>query len=222
MIFSLKTSGLLLANLVAVLAMSFTTGLTAADHQHVARPALAQLTGVWRSAVPEAQADGTYAVREFTFTPEGWEIAYTVAPDAALAQPIFTFRGQGPYELGQPSASVPGAVEATFHFTRKTLTLHPTGVAAAASLGLESLQPGVETDISAAGLSFFPSVAAYDREYDLAQVVCNVLFLGARPKEGFILNVPENRPRALSPGLIRLDKKKAGYRHRQGFKSGKG
>lgn len=85
--------------------------------------AQATLDGVWRSASIEtiAGARPTYRTRSFSFEGDRWSVEYIVFADAAGTPPILRGRNAGRLVLGK-ALRLSGAVEADFHFDRRSLT----------------------------------------------------------------------------------------------------
>lgn len=159
------------------------------------------LTGHWVSAcVPNGR--GQHLKLDFTMTAQTWTLDYVTYADAACATPFITAHIEGPYEVTGRS-SVADASEASFRFTRKTLTAHD----AAAAGFLSSPQgcgtaftAGVATDISAtgcAGLGQRP-IAACGQDFDLVSVQGDTLHFGNRPEDNDMCSTAR-RPTSLSP-----------------------
>ena len=161
------------------------------------------VVGQWTSACsPMSPTQG--AVLEFDIAADTWAIDFTVFADPACAQKFVTVHIEGPYTVGAPSAAVPGAHDAVFSFTRKTVTPHLDAAAAflgsAQGCGQGTFTTDQPTDISTtgcAGLGQRP-IAACGADYDLVQVDGDRLTFGARPADNDLCTEAK-RPTALSP-----------------------
>lgn len=166
------------------------------------------LRGRWESGcVPDGERGLSLA---FDIDDATWALDYATFGDAACASPFLTVHIDGPYEVGAPSSSVPGAHEARFGFAHKTVTPH--GEAAAGFLASESgcgggtFEDGAPSDVLAtgcAGLGQRPG-ASCGADYDLVSIDAEGrLHFGQRPADNDMCT-PERRPTALSPlGLRR-------------------
>jgi hypothetical protein len=163
----------------------------------------ANIAGNWKSPSAESQGNGTFATRDFKITAAEWQITYTLYLDKEMRMPVFAFRGTGPYTVGNGSAAVKGAYDATFVFAKKYFTLLTDNAGVAAKFGFAAAKKGEELDITGTGISFLTSVKAYDREYDLVKLEGDKLYLGARPTDGSGMNVEANRPKTLATPLIK-------------------
>src|SRR5262245_52736010 len=83
----------------------------------------AGLAGVWKSEAPEDIGNGIYSKREFTFTEKSWRVEAVFYNDQQLRSPLFSFKAEGPYRLGDVSSVVTDARNAVFSFSKKSLTL---------------------------------------------------------------------------------------------------
>ena len=169
----------------------------------IANPATASLDlrGHWVSpCVPNGH--GQHIKLDFTMTATAWALDYVTSGDAACASPFITARIEGPDEITGRSA-VPDASEASFRFTRKSLTAHDAMAAGFLSSPQgcgTAFTAGVATDISAtgcAGLGQRP-IAACGQDFDLVSVQGDALHFGNRPDDNDMCTAPR-RPTALSP-----------------------
>jgi kynurenine formamidase len=164
----------------------------------------AVLSGTWKSAAAEPVGNLGYRTREFRITEDRWKIEVVFFDDRSMTTPIFSFVGEGPYELGGPSIQAPDASNAVFRFDKKLLTLLTGDYATSQRFGFGScgLIRGLIKDISSTGCANFTSVAACGQEYDLVQVDGDRLRLGARPADGNMCS-EDRRPVSLGSPLLR-------------------
>jgi hypothetical protein len=165
------------------------------------------LAGRWVSdCVPMNDQQG-FAL-DFDIQPRTWALDYVVHGDKACGGKFMTVRIEGPYEVGATAATVPGAREARFGFTKKTVTAHtPEAVgflSSAAGCGLQGLVQGTPFDISQTGCATLGQrpVAACSADYDLVKRDGERLQFGARPADNDMCS-PEKRPQALSPLTVK-------------------
>ena len=165
-----------------------------------------QLSGKWKSEGAEAVGSG-YRTREFTFTPDRWQIEVVFYADKNLTDPIFSFAGEGAYRLADNSTSPTQATKATFFFDKKHLTLLTNNQSIIKQFKLDvcNLAKGATKDISASGCGNFTSVAACGQEYDLVKIEQNILRLGERPANGNMCSA-NKRPQILGQPLVRQNK----------------
>jgi hypothetical protein len=161
------------------------------------------LAGRWQSACVDP-GSGQALRLHFDLTGETWTLDYETFSDAACAAPLLTVHIEGPYDVTGASAAAPGAYEARFGFTRKTVTPRSDGAAAflAQACGGGSFAAGTATDIAGgcAGLGMYP-IASCAADYDLVARTGNRLQFGARPANNDMCTA-DKRPTALSPILL--------------------
>jgi hypothetical protein len=164
---------------------------------------LKQLAGNWESVASEDLGNGTFGFRSFSFDGNNWEIRFTMYFDKEMTKPVFTFRGEGTFEIRGISKNL-AANTADFSFLKKFITLKTADEGVIKSFGFADckLVPHEEADISQSGCSFLPSVANYGKEYDLISLTNHQLFLGARPADGN-MGSEDKRPIALGAPLKR-------------------
>lgn len=179
--------------LVVMAIMSFTT-----------KEKKATYSGHWVSAATENLGNGTWGYRDFNISEKDWQIKFTMYFDSAKTIPVFTFRGVGKYEITGTSASVDGAEEAIFHFSKKYITLHITDTTVIKNFGFNycNLTANKEEDISSNGCSFLASVKNAPLEYDIISLKGKELNLGARPADNN-LGKPALRPTKLGYVLVK-------------------
>lgn len=139
----------------------------------------------------------------FDLATSTWGLDYAVLGDTACTAPFFTVRIEGPYEVGAPSATVPGANDARFAFTKKTITPHVDTAAQFLSSAQGCGRPGFAvsqasdvTDLGCAALGQYPrSKCAAD--YDVVAVSGDVIRFGERPADNDMCT-EDKRPKALS------------------------
>jgi hypothetical protein len=165
------------------------------------------ITGKWKSESIETLVTGNYGKRLFTIDAKNWEVQFTMYLDSAATKPVFTFKGSGPYTLGEKSATVADAMDGTFSFTHKYLTLHTADTTLVKNLGFTQcgLQKDVEADITEKGCSFLESVTACAQEYDLVALKDGKMYGGQRPPAGTTLCDEKNRPTALGKPLVKVN-----------------
>lgn len=153
---------------------------------HAGEAASPDITGTWKSAQPEDLKNGTFGVRHFVFEQKRWAVTFIRYADRELQLPLYSFYGEGTFELKGPSQKVPGAYNGVFVFSRKFITLltDDEGIIRKYRLQECGFNKYVPKDITEKGCSFFRSVSDYSVEYDLVKRDDNTLFLGARPADG--------------------------------------
>lgn len=151
--------------------------------------------GKWESVSPENLGNGTYGKRVFTFKDNTWEVQFILFLDSALSQSVFKFRGGGTFEEEGNSRVLTNTKNALFKFEYKYLTLLNSNEEIINGFGFAAcnLDFNIEKEITDEGCSFFESITACAQEYDLLKLENNLLYLGARPKEGNMC-VPDRRP----------------------------
>jgi hypothetical protein len=199
-----KESNLRFVTRLAFVAMLVLVASCATTGAGAKVPGAPDLSGVWRSVSTEDMGNGAWATREFTMKGSDWQVVTTFYLDKDMKMPVFAFRAVGPYEITAASSKVAGAFEATFHFTKKFLTILTDSGEVLKAFGFASagLETGKETDISATGASFLKSVADYPLEYDLVALKDGKLSLGARPADNDLSTV-EKRPTKVGLPLSR-------------------
>ena len=167
-------------------------------------PGAPDISGVWKSVSTEDVGNGAWATREFTMKRSDWQVVTTFYLDKDMRMPVFAFRAVGPYEITAASPKVAGAYEATFHFTKKFLTILMDSEEVLKAFGFDpaGYVKGNETDISTTGASFLKSVADYPLEYDLVTLKDGRLSLGFRPADNDLSTV-EKRPTKVGLPLSR-------------------
>ena len=135
--------------------------------------------------------------------------------DTEGTQRSLTIHLAGPYTIGRPSAAVPGAYEADFHFDTAKLTVHNEffrnllNSVAPGTCGTAPWELDVEQDVTATHgcLPLGLDLVQRGTEYDLVKVEGDKLYYGARPADGSGLDTPEKRPTALQVPLVRAEEK---------------
>jgi hypothetical protein len=166
------------------------------------------LVGHWAS---NCFATETGSARlDFDIATATWAVDYDTFGDATCGTPFVTVHIAGPYEVMGASAVVPGAHEARFGFTEKTVTPHGAGaVGFLSSLGDACGGAGVwadgtARDVLASGcpmLGQYPGTACA-ADYDLVSLDADTLRFGQRPADNDLC-VPEHRPSALGLSVTR-------------------
>lgn len=160
--------------------------------------------GTWKSETVENAGNGLYGTRSFTLQDNRWEIDFTGYGDKEQKYPLFRFHGEGPYTIGQASAKVSGAYDATFAFDKKEVTLLAQDPKVAQQLGFAScgLTVGQPKDVSDSGCSFVPSITACGQEYDIVRQEGDTLYLGARPADNNLCTI-DQRPATVGYPLVK-------------------
>lgn len=160
------------------------------------------LSGRFRSACVDP-GGGQAITLDFVLTRTDWKLDYVTYRDAACKAPFVTVHIEGPYALGEKSATVPGAWNGRFGFSKKTVTPH--GDAAVAFLASDkgcrdvSFTKDAPRDIlesGCAGLGQRPG-ATCSADYDLVSLDGDTLRFGDRPKDNDMCTEAK-RPTALS------------------------
>ncbi|MGH9947161.1 MAG: cyclase family protein [Pyrinomonadaceae bacterium] len=162
-----------------------------------------RMVGRWKSAAAEKVGNLGYRTREFNFRKDRWWIEVVFYSDEKLTDALFSFVGEGPYELGAESKTAAGATEAVFHFDKKILKVlaDESKVSGFGFSGCD-LNKGVAKDVSTIGCGNFTSVAVCGQEYDLVKLDGNTLYLGSRPADGNMCTA-DKRPKALGQPLAK-------------------
>lgn len=153
-------------------------------------------------ASPNADGTTNYMTLAFDITPSTWAIDVVMYGDEACSAKQGTIRMEGPYTIGNPSVSVPGAFEGDFGFTKRTVTPHVDGFIAllqSLSCGKAPYAVNEPQDILASGckdLGFLPA-ATCSKDHDLVKLEGDgSLRFGKRPVDNDMCT-PEKRPTEL-------------------------
>lgn len=155
-----------------------------------------------KSAAAEDLGNGSFATRDFKLTDKTWDLVFTIYADKELKAPLVAMNFAGPWKATGPSAKVEGASEATFEFTKKTVTLHAEPAAKGFGMDGCGLVVGKPKDVSKSGCSFVASVANYGKEFDLIKRDGEQVFFGARPADSN-MGSEDKRPTALGAPLVK-------------------
>jgi Adenomatosis polyposis coli down-regulated 1 len=168
------------------------------------------ITGIWESErcdVQERNGTRMSSRSVFVFLEKEWALEFTQYADDACTTPLLRAFFQGRYRITRPSSLVPGALEATFGFSSKRLTLYGDGPLAQANggaCGARGWTRGREEDVSSTGCLWVVPVSACQEEFDLVKVDSDRLLLGERPAAGKDLCREDRRARVLrSAPLVR-------------------
>jgi hypothetical protein len=175
-----------------------------AEGPYGGRQKLESLSGVYASPQVEPWY-GAYGTREFTFDKGAWALRFVFALDPEMKRKVFQFRTGGPYEIGAPSAAVPGAFEAVFFERAKYVTLLTDDQELIRKMRLADcgLAPNLEVDISAAGCGQWKPVAQCGEDHDLLAVdAAGKLYFGVRPPDNDMCTA-DRRPTALLGPVVR-------------------
>jgi hypothetical protein len=162
-----------------------------------------EIIGNWKSASAESM-NGSYGIREFSFTENKWEVKLTLYSDEQTKNPIFTFRGYGNYKYQNQSKTIENCANYVLGFDKKFVTLKTPDSLIAKNFGLSTLILNQETDVTKNGISFIESKTVCDKEFDIVTMKSDTLFGGKRPKKGKSLCEEINRPTSLGMPLIRV------------------
>lgn len=174
-------------------ALAVTMAMTISANQKV--------EGSWRGAGAEDMGNGSFATRAFVLTDKTWKLVFTIFGDKDLKAPLGAIDLEGTFTQTGDSKAVPGASEATFEFSKKSVTLK-ADVAKNFDMDGCGLEVGKKKDVSKTGCSFVTPVATYGREFDLLKRDGGQLFLGARPADGD-MGREDKRPTALGAALVK-------------------
>lgn len=160
-----------------------------------------KVEGNWKSAGAEDMGNGSFSTREFVLTDKTWKLVFTIFGDKELKAPLVAIDFEGTFKQTGDSKTVAGASEATFEFSKKSVTLKAD---VAKNFGMDGcgLKVGEKKDVSKAGCSFVTPVATYGREFDLLKRDGEQLFFGSRPADGD-MSGEAKRPKVLGAPLIK-------------------
>jgi hypothetical protein len=160
------------------------------------------LAGHFRSPCVKT-GDAQSLTLDFSLGQADWSLDYATYADATCGVGLLTVRIEGAYALTGKSATVPGAWEARFGFTKKAVTPHVAGavdfLAGPGGCGGGSFAVGVETDVlqaGCAGLGQYPS-SRCAADFDVVSLDGDALRFGDRPKDNDMCT-EDKRPKALS------------------------
>ncbi|MDH4414085.1 MAG: hypothetical protein QE484_12305 [Rhizobium sp.] len=167
------------------------------------RAELQSLSGTYASPAPEPWYGG-FGTRRFTFQDGAWGLVFIHALDPEMKVETFRFRTEGPYRIGEASASVAGAFEAVFFEDVKYVTLLTADQAIVEAFGMAGcgLKTGVEIDISATGCAGWKPVSVCREDHDLLSLSADGLHFGVRPQDNDMC-AAERRPTALLPAVVK-------------------
>ena len=129
------------------------------------------LLGHWTGACsPKGAAQGSTVT--FDIGTKNWAIDFDMFGDRACTARFATLHIEGPYAIGAASTVVPGARDAKFSFSKKTITAHVDAAEQFLSGANGCAIPGVARDISVTGCAAMGQrpIAACEADYDLAHV----------------------------------------------------
>lgn len=147
-----------------------------------------QLSGRWVSNTCEPAGPGLYVKRDFTLTDGTWKLVVTLYTDAPCSTKFAGIDVDGPYEVKQASAAVPGATDVDYKVVGHHVTAYSD--AALQALNQSSCGPAPRAlnqalDVTQTGCAAFgvPSVAQCPFEMDLNKIDGNNLFFGDRTSD---------------------------------------
>lgn len=178
-------------------------GISTAQEKFGGRHQLERLSGVYASSAPE-QWYGGYGTRRFSFDGGKWGLVFTHALDANMQSRTFQFRTEGPYKVGSPSVSVPGAFEAIFFEDVKYVTLLTADASIVKAFGFSNcgLQLNQEVDISKTGCAGWKPVSECREDHDLLAISTAGLHFGVRPRDNNMCTA-DRRPTALLQPVVK-------------------
>jgi len=162
------------------------------------------LGGTWSGpCYPSPAGDGSFNQLTFRMTESTWDLDYVAHGDATCSgsATFLTVNIQGPYTIGAPSAVSPGAHEATFSFSKKTVT---AGQEAAVGFLKEKCgfdaKVGEPVDLAngCANLGAYPLASCKD-DHDIVRLEGNSLSFGKRPADNNMCS-PDKRPTTFEGG----------------------
>ncbi len=164
------------------------------------------LAGNWISESVESVGSFGFRTREFRFKNRDWQIEVVFYADKEKSKPLFSFIGEGRFQIGAKSSIVEPAHEANFSFSEKKLKLltDDADVINQFGFGACGLKKGEFTDISDSGCGNFTSVSVCGKEYDLVNIENGILRLGSRPSDGNMCSA-DRRPKSVGSALIPLN-----------------
>jgi kynurenine formamidase len=165
------------------------------------------ISGNWISESVEPVGSFGFRTREFRFKNRDWQIEAVFYADKEKSKPLFSFVGEGKFQIGGKSNIVGAATEAEFSFSKKKLKLLTDDAEVIKNFGFGDcgLKKGEFKDISDAGCGNFTSVSVCGKEYDLVAIENGILRLGSRPADGNMCSA-ERRPKSLGSALIQVKK----------------
>jgi hypothetical protein len=169
------------------------------------------IAGKWESIGNEVRPNpwgGNYFLHRYFKNTEteahGTLIFYT---DDTYTDKNITIEVIGPYQFLQPSASVAGATETDFEFTRIAVTPHSQAILdtlnSVPAEYLETWQPGIRQEVSKPGEGILGMVIGEYKEYDLTKVDGDLLYYGERPADG---SAPDNAAKRATSLQVPLKK----------------
>ncbi|GAB2588533.1 hypothetical protein [Spirosoma areae] len=175
--------------------------------------AVTSIAGKWESAGHEVRPNpwgGDYFLHRYFYNTEteahGTLVFYT---DATYTDKNITVEVIGPYQFLGPSASVAGATETDFDFTKIAVTPHSQAmVDMLNSMPAEYLQPwraGLRQEVSVAGQGIMGMVIGEYKEYDLTKVAGDLLYYGERPADGSAPDTAAKRADSLQVPLKKVN-----------------
>lgn len=156
--------------------------------------------GTWQSDCLPPPNTG---ISTFHISSSRWTLDFVKYAMNDCSQPMFTVHVEGPWALGKPSTAVAGANEATFGFTKKTITPQSAAgvwfLSSLAGCKDASFKEGEATDILAGGCSTLGQHPVGDcaQDFDLVAVDGGHLWFGARPSDNNMCT-QEKRPTQLA------------------------
>lgn len=159
------------------------------------------LVGDWKSACMPGAAKGTSTTLTFGFTETTWTLAVDAFADATCGKHTAVVHIAGPYQLGDPSATVAGAWDGHFEFASRDLVVDDRATANAMTKACRLAKvprPHEAVDLAGGcpGLGLRP-IAACGADHDVVALVGGTLQFGVRPADNDLCT-PDRRPTALA------------------------
>lgn len=162
---------------------------------------LPQLSGNWESRSPEKIENGegspTYLVRRFTFDKKAWSVEFDIYADQTLSQLLLTGYNSGSYHVHSQRLD-DGSFHTDFKFEERKLTPRNKMIAqtlSEAKCGNGNWLVGESQNVHMKGCESFRVYpkSKCETEYDVVRMHAGRLYLGERPKDGFMCH-PSVRP----------------------------
>ncbi|MFC1466777.1 MAG: hypothetical protein ACFLMY_18205 [Candidatus Brachytrichaceae bacterium NZ_4S206] len=168
-------------------------------------------SGIWSSTECEPWPGRPFARRELTIAGADYRLDVVSFADNKCTIPTLRTRYEGRFIVRGASPIIPETWNVEFAIRRALLTPYVLNTAdflnsaAKGTCGADKWFVGIEQDLAATGGCSLIGLNLRTRpvEYDIATVQSDRLFLGQRPPDGGLLFVPERRPTAFGPPLLR-------------------
>jgi Adenomatosis polyposis coli down-regulated 1 len=170
------------------------------------------ILGKWESIENEIRPNpwgGKYFLHRYFHNSEteahGTLVFYT---DDTYVDKNITVEVIGPYQFLKPSATVEGATETDFEFTKIAVTPHSQAMVdmlnGIPSDYLKTWEANVRQEVSNAGQGIMGMVIGEYKEYDLTKVDGDLLYYGERPADGSAPDTSDKRASSLQVPLKKV------------------